>query len=171
MTKERNVNLNHDGHITSAGRRLDEPDNYLATQKNSWADQIRATGRTVTYLEPPTDTGKYIVSFVPREGAPRINAKVQIIPAEPCLSCGTILETDGRCRACCGDVMGLCDFCNGILDDGFLCPTCVGIKPVFARLKPEMTREQKVRNLIAALEKSGLTVHPVKTPTDKEGSA
>ena len=102
----------------------EEPTNYLASQRNSWADQLRASGHTVTDLEPPTDTGKYSVTFVPRDGAPRITAKLQIIPAEPCPSCGTILEPGGRCHACWGDVMGLCDICNGILDDGFLCPTC-----------------------------------------------
>ena len=36
------------------------------------------------------------------------------------------------------------------------------IKPVFARLTPSMTREQIKRNLIAALEKSGFTVHPAE---------
>ena len=42
-----------------------------------------------------------------------------------------------------------------------------GNKLVFAKLKPEMTREQIKRNLIAALEKSGFTVRPVETPTGK----
>ena len=102
----------------------DEPDNYLASRQNSWTDRLRATGRTVTDMEPPTDTGKYIVTFVPREGAPRIKIEMRTIPAEPCPACGTILESSGRCRACWGDVMGLCDSCNGILDDSFLCPTC-----------------------------------------------
>jgi len=109
---------------TSSTPPLDEPSNYLATQSNSWADQLRASGHTVTDLEPPTDTGKYIVTFVPREGAPRIKIEMRTIPTVPCPSCGMILEPDGRCRACWGDVMGLCDTCNGILDDGFLCPTC-----------------------------------------------
>jgi hypothetical protein len=110
---------------TSSRPPLDGPTNYLATQQNSWADQLRASGRTVTDLEPPTDTGKYIVTFVPREGAPRINFEKRTIPAEPCPSCGTILNPDGRCHACWGDVMGLCDTCSGILDEGFLCHTCV----------------------------------------------
>jgi hypothetical protein len=128
MPKQRNVDLNHDG-ITSAGRRLGEPDNYLASRQNNWRDRLRASGHTVTELEPPTKTGEYSVTFVPREGAPRINAKVQINPAEPCPSCGTILETDGRCRACCGDVMGLCDTCSSILNEDFLCPTCAPNDP------------------------------------------
>ena len=33
-------------------------------------------------------------------------------------------------------------------------------KPVLAKLTPNMTREQKVKNLISVLEKSGFTVHP-----------
>ena len=40
-------------------------------------------------------------------------------------------------------------------------------KPVFVRLKPGMTREQMKRNLIAALEKSDITVRPVEAPKDK----
>jgi hypothetical protein len=44
-------------------------------------------------------------------------------------------------------------------------------KPVFARLKPSMTREQMKRNLIAALEKSGFTIHPASKQEDKGGSA
>jgi hypothetical protein len=35
-------------------------------------------------------------------------------------------------------------------------------KPVLAKLTPNMTREQMVKNLISALEKSGITVHPSK---------
>jgi hypothetical protein len=44
-------------------------------------------------------------------------------------------------------------------------------KPVFARLKPSMTREQMKQNLIIALEKSGFTIKPSVAPTDKGGSA
>ena len=33
-------------------------------------------------------------------------------------------------------------------------------KPVLAKLTPNMTREQKVKNLISALENSGFTAHP-----------
>jgi hypothetical protein len=109
---------------TSSTSPSDEPTNYLATQPNTWADQFRASGLTVTDLEPPTNTGKYIVTFVPREGAPRINFEMRTIPAEPCPSCGTILKPDGRCHACWGDVMGLCDTCSGILENDFLCHTC-----------------------------------------------
>jgi hypothetical protein len=43
------------------------------------------------------------------------------------------------------------------------------IKPVFARLTPTMTREQIKLNLIAALEKSGFTIHPAKKLEDKGG--
>ena len=98
--------------------------NYLAERPNDWAGLLRASGRTVVDMEPPKDTEKYSVTFVPREGAPRIKIEMRTIPAEPCPSCGTNLEPDGRCHACWGGVMGLCDTCNGILDDGFLCPTC-----------------------------------------------
>ena len=107
----------------------DEPTSYLATQPHSWADQLRASGHTVTERKPQTGTGKYSVTFVPREGAPRINFKMRTIPAEPCPCGGTILEPDGRCRACWGDVMGLCDTCNGILEDDPLCPTCTPNEP------------------------------------------
>lgn len=41
-------------------------------------------------------------------------------------------------------------------------------KPVFARLAPNLTREQIKRNLIAALEISGFTVHPVEKNDNKE---
>jgi hypothetical protein len=86
-----------------------KPDNYLANRPNDWRARLRASGHTATDLEPPTNSGKYIVTFVPREGAPRINFEMQTISADPCPSCGMILETDGRCSACWGDVMGLCD--------------------------------------------------------------
>ena len=41
------------------------------------------------------------------------------------------------------------------------------IKPVFAKLTPDMTREQIKRNLIAALERSGFTIHPTEKQDDK----
>jgi hypothetical protein len=44
-------------------------------------------------------------------------------------------------------------------------------KTVFARLTPSMTREQIKRNLIAALERSGFTVHAAEKQDDKEGSS
>ena len=44
------------------------------------------------------------------------------------------------------------------------------IKPVFAKLTPDMTREQIKRNLIAALEKSGFTIQPSPKQPD-EGDA
>ena len=114
----------HNSPVHGPERLQNGPDNYLANRPNDWAAQLRASGHTVVDMEPPMDTGKYSVTFVPREGAPRIKIEMRTIPAKPCPSCGTILEPDGRCHACWGDVMGLCDTCNGILDDGFLCPTC-----------------------------------------------
>ncbi len=95
------------------------PTNLLEIASQKLTAEFRTSGLTVTDLEAPTDTGKYTVTFVPREGAPRITAKVLIIPAEPCPSCGSILDPNGRCHACWGDVMGLCGTCNGILEDGF----------------------------------------------------
>jgi hypothetical protein len=44
------------------------------------------------------------------------------------------------------------------------------IKPVFARLTPRMTREEIKRNLIAALERGGITVQPAEKQDDKGGS-
>ena len=44
------------------------------------------------------------------------------------------------------------------------------IKPVFAKLTPDMTREQIKRNLIAALERSGFTIQPSPKQPD-EGDA
>jgi hypothetical protein len=87
----------------------DEPGNYLASRQNNWRDRLRASGHTVTDLEPPTGTGKYSVTLVPGEGAPRIKVEMRIIPAVSCPSCGTILDPNGRCDACWGDVMGMCD--------------------------------------------------------------
>jgi hypothetical protein len=42
-------------------------------------------------------------------------------------------------------------------------------KPVFTRLKPSMTREQMKRNLIAALERGGFTIHPAANHEVKGG--
>jgi hypothetical protein len=39
-------------------------------------------------------------------------------------------------------------------------------KPVFARLTPEMSREEKIRNLKAALEKSGIKIVDDKPHTN-----
>ena len=44
------------------------------------------------------------------------------------------------------------------------------IKPVFARLTPDMSREQIKRNLITALKKSGFTIHTSPKQPD-EGDA
>ena len=44
-------------------------------------------------------------------------------------------------------------------------------KTVLARLTPDMTREQIKRNLIAALERSGFTIHPAATHEDEGGPA
>ena len=41
-------------------------------------------------------------------------------------------------------------------------PSIPNSKPELAKLTPNMTREQKVQNLLAALKKSGFTVHPSK---------
>ena len=41
------------------------------------------------------------------------------------------------------------------------------IKPVFAKLTPDMTREQIKRNLVAALERSGFTIHHTEKQDDK----
>ena len=41
------------------------------------------------------------------------------------------------------------------------------IKPVFAKLTPDMTREQIKRNLVAALDRSGFTIHPTEKQDDK----
>ena len=45
------------------------------------------------------------------------------------------------------------------------------IKPVFAKLTPDMTREQIKRNLIAALERSGFTIHPSPKQPDEGGAS
>jgi hypothetical protein len=109
---------------TSSTPLIEEPESLLAKMSQELTEGLRASGLTVTDLEPPTDTGKYSVTFVPRNGAPRIKIEMRTIPTVPCPSCGTNLQPDGRCHACWGDVMGLCDTCDGILEDGFLCPTC-----------------------------------------------
>jgi hypothetical protein len=41
-------------------------------------------------------------------------------------------------------------------------------KTVLARLTPDMTREQIKRNLIAALERSGFTIHPSRSSLMRE---
>ena len=46
-----------------------------------------------------------------------------------------------------------------------------GSKPVFAKLTPNMTREQIKRNLIAALEKSGFTIQPGTKPGGNGGAS
>jgi len=45
------------------------------------------------------------------------------------------------------------------------------IKPVFARLTPQMSFEEQVQNLIAVLEKSGFTVQPAEKQDDKGGAS
>jgi hypothetical protein len=42
---------------------------------------------------------------------------------------------------------------------------------VFARLTPKMNREHIKRNLIAALKKSGFTIHPGPKQSDEGGSS
>jgi hypothetical protein len=43
------------------------------------------------------------------------------------------------------------------------------IKPVFAKLTPDMTRKQIKKNLITALKKSGFRIHPAVKQEDKRG--
>jgi hypothetical protein len=44
-------------------------------------------------------------------------------------------------------------------------------KPVFVKLTPSMTREQKVQSLVDAMEKSGVTIHSSEIRGGKGGSA
>jgi hypothetical protein len=44
-------------------------------------------------------------------------------------------------------------------------------KPVFTKLTPAMTKEQKALNLRRALEKSGFTIHPSLKPNGKGGAS
>ena len=74
-------------------------------------------------LRPGAEPG-YIVNFIPKMGVPRLTVEMREVTEETCPACGTLLERDGRCCACWGDVMGLCDICGGLLDDGYVCPTC-----------------------------------------------
>jgi hypothetical protein len=101
-----------------------KPYNHLENRSNDWATQLRASGHTVVEVEPQTDTQNYSVTFVPKTGARRINADEKVFQLNPCTACGTLLEPDGRCRACWGDVVGLCDTCNGILNEAFVCLSC-----------------------------------------------
>ena len=48
-------------------------------------------------------------------------------------------------------------------------PSTPSTKPVFTRLTPDMAREQKLRNLKAALEKSGFTILPDEKLEDEGG--
>ena len=108
---------------TSSRRTSGESDNYLALP-NDWRATLHSSGHKATDLEPPTNTGKYIVTFVPKKGAPHINVEMRTIKVEPCPACGTLLDMDGRCRSCWGDIFGLCDVCNKILDEDFECVSC-----------------------------------------------
>ena len=45
------------------------------------------------------------------------------------------------------------------------------IKPVFAKLTPDMTREKIKQNLVAALERSGFTIHLAEKQEDKGGAS
>ena len=88
-------------------------------------------GLTVSRMELRlgADPG-YTVNFIPRKGAPRLLEAMQEIKEEECPACCLPLENDGRCRGCCGGVMGLCDVCDSILDygesaeDKNYCPIC-----------------------------------------------
>ena len=44
-------------------------------------------------------------------------------------------------------------------------------KPVFPRLKPSMSREEKMQNLLAALKASGIDVKPSKKPSRENGKS
>ena len=45
------------------------------------------------------------------------------------------------------------------------------IKPVLAKLTPDMTREQKVKNLISVLRRSGIKVELGASKSSQGGSA
>jgi hypothetical protein len=137
MSDDDYIETSHTGGVTNREKSTSsttpssKPTNYLASQRNDWPAQLRASGHTVVDIEPPTDTGRYTVNFIPkRGGAVQTCVEMREIPNEPCPACGTFLDGDGRCRACWGDVMGLCDVCGGFLehgvsaDDPNYCPTC-----------------------------------------------
>ena len=42
-------------------------------------------------------------------------------------------------------------------------------KPVFVSLRPDMSREEKREHLLAALRRSGITVHPIPKHEDEGG--
>jgi len=44
------------------------------------------------------------------------------------------------------------------------------LKPVFARLTPQMSFDEQVQNLIAVLKKSGITVKPGKQKDEGDAS-
>ncbi len=61
---------------------------------------------------------------------------------------------------------------NHARNHGLPLPNPEDIGPAaFVRLSPDMTREQKVQNLKAALEKRGITVHPRKSRNQGGGGS
>jgi hypothetical protein len=103
----------------------DEPDIHPleAMSRRLEADFV-GSGLPTYRSEPrPGVEPKFTVNFIPKPGAPRISFELRQVQATLCPACGTFLDADSRCRACWGDVMGLCDECGSILNDGFSCPT------------------------------------------------
>ena len=117
---------------------LEDPDEpgihpLEAASRRITADLVKS-GVPVTKVEFENDAEptRYQVTFVPK----RSNRQSSIRPfrrsASTCPSCGTQLNDKGRCRACCADVLGICDTCNAILDDDHTSSSCLAVQQTFA---------------------------------------
>ena len=93
--------------------------NAMEAMMQQLRKELRAQGITVTELGP-SKTGRLQANFIPR---PR-----QSKPKRECPRClwTSTLDHLGRCRACWGDVFGLCEECGSILEENRSCSICSG---------------------------------------------
>ena len=91
----------------------------LEISANRLTESLRASGHTVVNKGASIMTGSQ-VHFVP--------SARQSAPKKECPRClwTSTLDHLGRCRACWGDIFGLCDECENILEEDGGCSICNG---------------------------------------------
>jgi len=110
---------------------LEDPDelgihSLEAMSRRITADFVKS-GTLVTKAELKSDeepTG-YKVTFIPKRKGNHSSPVTPQLAGSICPSCGTQLNNKGQCRACWGDVFGLCDSCNTILDENHTRSSCL----------------------------------------------
>ena len=86
------------------------------------ADLIKSGMRCYEMEPEPEGETRYTVNFI---SGKKSSVSVISKPVELCPACKIELDHRGRCRACFGDVFGLCEVCGSILEgEGGPCSTC-----------------------------------------------